>query len=250
MLDNERAVIGDNNPPAFDAEVVTGFTAKTEEFLKVTQQWLQLEKVVTEVQATQMTDQIDGLRGLDKKIDTARKDAKKPHDDAGKLVQAAFNPLLAKLKTAADALKPKLAEYAAEKARIEAGEKAKAEEEALEKAKQAEADRMAAEASGDIGALVDAEQQAKAAEEELKEASRKPTTNVKSASGAGRTMSLRTVKEVEVTNVRVLFMHYQDRPEVTELLKRLATADVRSKDYDPEASPIPGIKVTDRKVMG
>ena len=250
MLDNDRAVIGDNNPPAFDAELVAEFTTKTEDFLKVTQQWMRLEKVETEVQATQMTDQIDGLRGLHKKIDTARKDAKKPHDDAGKLVQAAFTPLLTKLKTAADALKPKLADYAAEKARIEAEEKARAEEEALEKAKQAEADRKAAEESGDIGALVDAEEQAKAAEEELKEASRKPTTNVKSASGAGRTMSLRTIKEVEVTNVRVLFMHYQDRPEVAELLKRLATADVRSKDYDLDANPIPGITVTDRKVMG
>lgn len=248
MPDGSPAPAGHNNPPAFDPEVLSALSAKTEEFLEVTQKWLELDKIETEEHAGQVTDQIDGLRGLFKKVDTARKDAKRPHDEAGKAVQAAFSPVLEKLKRAADALKPKLAAFAAAKAAREAEEQRKAQEEADRKAAEAEAARKAAEESGNIGAQVDAEEAAKAAEAAQKDAARPTKSNVKSATGAGRTMSLREVKEVEVTNINVLFMHYKEREEVAELLKRLATADVRAKDYDPE-KPIPGVKVTTRSVM-
>lgn len=249
MLDNERAVMGDNNPPPFDPEVRDNLSAKAQEFIDASNHWKKAGEVTTEHQAGQLTDQIDGLRGLYKKVDTARKEAKQPHDAAGKAVQDAFNPILTKLKRAADALKPMLADYATKKAEAEAEAKRKAEEEARKKAEEAAAALKAAEESGDIGAQVDAEEAAKAAEEAAKKASEPTKTNVKSATGAGRTMALRTQKEVEVTNVRVLFMHFHEHPDVLAVLSRLATAAVRAKGYDHEAAPIPGIKITERKVM-
>lgn len=248
MLDNDRATMGGNNPPPFDPDVLERHRAAADEFLKATQVWLNLPKIETEEHAKQMTDQIDGLRGLFKKVDAARKDAKKPHDDAGTKVQSAYNPILAKLKKAADALKPKLADYASEQAKIEQARKVEEERKAREEAEAARKALEEAEAAGDIGASVDAEAALKEAEKAQKDATKKSSASVKSASGAGRTMSLRTVKKVEITNVRVLFMHYQSHPDVADVLHRLATADVRAKDYDPE-KPIPGIEVHEEKVM-
>lgn len=246
MLDNERAVMGDNNPPAYDPETLSEWDIKVTDFLKATQTWLKMEEIKTEEHAGQLTDQIDGLRGLYKKVDTARKDAKKPHDDAGKEVQAAFTPLLTKLKTAADKLKPKLADYATAKAKAEAAEKARLEEEARKKAEEAEAELQKAEAEGDISAKVDAEAKAKEAEQVAKQAAKKTETGVKSATGAGRTMSLRTIKDVEITNINPVFMRYRDHPDVHDTLQRLATAEVRAKGFEGE---IPGVKIIEREVM-
>jgi len=248
MLDNELPPRDHNLPPAFDASVVDHFGTKTEEFLNASQQWLAMDEIATDEHAGQITDQIDGLRGLYKKVDDARKEAKKPHDDAGKDVQAAFTPMLTKLKTAAEKLKPKLASFAAAKARAAEEERRQAEAEARRQADEAEAARKAAEQSGDIGAQVDAEEAAKAADKAQKDAARKVDTGVKSATGAGRTMSLRKIKEVEVTNINVLFMALRDEPEIQELLQRIATRVVRAKGYG-DGSPLPGVTVTEREVM-
>ena len=248
MLDQETVGPGHNNPPAYDPDVLADFDAKTTEFLKATQQWLELEAIKTEEHAGQITDQIDGLRGLWKKVDAARKDAKKPHDEAGKAVQTAFTPLLTKLATAADKLKPKLAAFASAKAKAEAEAKRKAEEAARLQAEEAEKARIAAEASNDVSAQIDAEEAAKAAEKALKDAARKVETGVKSATGAGRTMSLRKIKEVEVTNLNVLYMALRNEPEVQEVLQRIATRIVRAKGYE-DGTPLAGINVVEREVM-
>lgn len=250
MLDTETAGMGHNNPPPYDPEVLAAHAAKVDEFLEASRLWLGVKEITTEEHAGQLADQIDGLRGLQKKVDEARKAAKKPHDDAGKAVQEAYNPLIAKLQKAVDYLKPMLGRYAEAKARAEAEAKRKAEEEARRKAAEAEAELKAAQESNDISAQIDAEEAAKAAEKAQKEAARKTDTGVKSASGAGRTMSMRTVKEVQITNINVLFMALRDEPEVQEVLHRIATRIVRAKGYDHETNPLPGIAPPiERKVM-
>lgn len=243
-----EAGIGHNKPPAFDATVVTDLETTVSEFMSVTQQWLQLEKIENDHHAEQVNDQITGLRGLFKNVDDARKAAKKPHDDAGKVVQAAFSPILAKLKAAAEALKPKMAIYTQAKAAAEAEEKRKAEAEARAKAEEAAAAAKAAEEDGDIAAKVEAEEAQKAAEKQVKVAAKGPGTKVKSASGGGRTMSMRTEKTIKITNINVLFMELCDEPEVHETLARIATRMVRAKDY-AERKPLPGIKIIETKKM-
>lgn len=247
MTAGAPAPMGHNQPPAFDPNVLASRQVTAEEFLEVTKMWQSVEKIESETQAEQLNDQITGLRKLWKKVDADRKAAKKPHDDAGREVQTAFNPLLKKLAAAADALKSKLSEFAAEKQRREDEAREQAQQDA--EAKQAEAARLVAEAaaSGDISAQVDAEEAQKAAEKQAKAAAKRAVSGIKSASGGGRTMSVRTIREVEVTNVRLLFMHYQNHPDVAEVLRRIATADVRAKGFDPEETKIPGITITERK---
>lgn len=250
-IDNAEPVagIGHNRPPAFDAEVLNEHKATVDEFMKVTITWLKLEKIEGDLQAEQLTDQISGLRALHKKVDEARKAAKKPHDEAGQEVQDAFLPILTKLEKAGKALKPKLAAYATAKAEAERAAKAKAEAEARKEREEAEERARQAEAAGDIAAQVDAEEAKKAAEEKAKVAAKAVDTKVKSASGGGRTMGLRTQKVAEITNINVVFMHFKEHPKVAELLTSLATAEVRSKGYDHDAAPLPGIKITEKQVI-
>lgn len=244
-----QAVVGHNNPPAYDPEILGDLEKRTAEFLEVTQEWIDLDEIVDESQAGLCTDQIDGLRKLWKEADGARKAAKKPHDDAGKEVQSAFNPILQKLKRAADALKPKVEAYTIERQKAEAAKLAEQEEEARKNREVAEALAKEAAESGDINAQVEAEEQIKSATQAERDAAKGPSAKVKSTTGSGRTMSMRKVKEVEITNINTLFMHFKDEPKVAELLKSLATAKVRSKGYDPEKDPIGGIKVTERSAI-
>lgn len=244
MLDTDTTPgPGHNKPPAYDPDIHAELSERVAKFLEATQAWLKLEAVKDEETAGHMADQINGLRGLYKTVDTARKEAKKPHDDAGKEVQLAYNPLLEKLGRAADALKPKLAAYATEKAKAEAERRREEERAARIDAEQAaERARMAA-AEGDIGAQVEAEEQAKAAEKAAAQAAKAPKAQVTSATGAGRTMATRTIKNVKITNPRMLFMALQDHPEVLACLERVATQTVRAKGYDHENAPLPGIEL-------
>lgn len=250
MLDdqNERAVIGGNNPPAYNLETHKELEEKVSEFLEATQVWLKLEKIESEAHAEQMTDQIDGLRGLWKKVDAQRKADKKPHDDAGTEVQAAFKPMLDKLTKAADKLKPKLATYATEQARIEQAKRDAEAEKARKEAEAAEKALAEAEAAGDIDALVEAETQAEEAKKAQVQAAKPVKSQVKSATGAGRTMSVRTQKQVTIDNPVQLFLALREEPEVLDVLQRIATRIVRAKDY-AEREKLPGITITEQKVM-
>ena len=249
MLDANEAGIGHNNPPPYDPELFSGLTNDVAAFMDATKVWLYLAEVYDESQAEQLTDQISGLRGLYKKADDARKAAKKPHDDAGKAVQAAFKPLLEKLELAANELKGKLAAYATKKAERERVERERVEALARKQAEEAEAKLKAAQEANDIAAQVEAQQAAEDAEKQAAAAAKPKNTQVKSASGAGKTMAVRTIKEVTVTNPRVLFMRYQDHSEVIDLLKRIATQEVRAKGYDADADPIAGIEISERKTV-
>ena len=251
MLDepNERAVVGHNNPPAYDADKLAEIQKSSADFLKATKVWLDMDAITTEADAETLSDQITGLRGLYKKTDEARKGFKKPHDDAGQEVQDAFNPILTKLKAAADKLKPKLGAYVADKAAKEAAEKAAAEKSARIAAEEAAAALAAAEEANDIDAQIEAESAAKEAEKAQKAAAKPVDTKVRSATGGGRTMSSRTIVDVKIKNPRILALHYIDYPEVMNVLTRLATAEVRAAGYDHETAPVPGIERVFRQVM-
>ena len=248
MLDNNAPGIGHNSQMPYNPAVLAELEATTTDFMNASQTWLTLEEIETEEHAAQLADQINGLRGLWKKVDKARKEAKKPHDDAGNEVQAAFNPLLAKLKKAADALKPKLSDYANKKAEKEAEARRKAEEEAAREAAEAERAAREAEESGDLSAAVDADEQMKAAQKAREAAKRPANTSINSASGGGRTMALRKVKDVEIVSLRELFIALCNEPELHETLLRIATRRVRAAGYD-DGPQLPGIKVILKEVI-
>jgi hypothetical protein len=239
---NPRAGIGGNNPPPYDPDVLAELLGRTDEFMRVSTEIRQKHNPIeTEAQTQLLTDHISGLRGLKRQVDDARKAAKKPHDDAGNIVQEAFMPVLDRIERAVTAMLALQTDFLSRKAEEE--RKRKAEEQARADAARAEAERLAKEAaaSGDLDAEAEADRKAKEADDLAKQASRKTKVNAASATGGGRTVGLVKVREAKITNIRLLFLHYHSRPEVAELLTRLANADIRAKDVDD--SLIPGIEI-------
>lgn len=249
---NPNVGIGGNSPPpeaAFNAEELAAHKDKATAFVKASDVWLKTQ-ITTKELAQQLNDQIAGLRKVWNEVNDARKAQKKVWDDKGAEVQAAFTPTLTELKTAADLLKPALLAWDQEQERI--AEAAKAEKIRLANEAAAEARRLAmdAEQSGSIAAKVEAEAAEAAAAKQAKEANRKIETGVKSASGAGRTMSTRTRNVCTIDRISALFSHYRDSPKVAEVLLSLANAEANSKDFDLAAGhSIPGVSITPTKTI-
>ncbi|MBV7408734.1 hypothetical protein [Maritimibacter sp. DP1N21-5] len=242
----DPAPAGHNNPPPYDPEVIASFNRIIDEWSDAGGQWLDLGEITTEAQSNHLTDFISGGRKIAKQVEDARKAAKEPHDTAAKAVQAAFahpEETIDRLIKAALALQ---APFLAKEQRRKEEEQRRAREEARRREEEAAAARAAAEARNDTAGIVAAEQAQKEAEKAAKVASREVKAQGKSASGGGRTTSLVTVRRAEIVSINALFMHYRDRPEVSDLLTRLATADVRDKDVDE--TKIPGIRVIEEKV--
>lgn len=233
--------IGGNNPPAYDPAALEALRNTTAEFIEASEEWVKTP-IDSDELAEKLNDQINGLRQIFKKADDARKEAKKPHDDAGKEVQAAFKPILDRITKCADLLKPKAAAYAKKKA----DEEAKRQREERERAAQAEAEAARAlaeaEAQGSIEAQLRAEEQAAEAERIRKEAERKRDTSIKSASGGGRTMSLRSRRVCSIKSIGSAFLTFKDDPEVADLLVRLANRRANAAGFD-DAQTIPGFDI-------
>jgi len=250
MLDdqNPRAVSGDNNPPEptpYRADVVEQHAAKANEFLDAAGDWLDLKEIESEEQAGQLVDFLDGLRKRFKLADDDRKADKKPHDDAGKDVQAAYTPILDKIKKAGDRVKPMQSAWLL---KVEAERKAEAERkqaEARRIAEEAERQAAAAASRNDLAGEADAEAAQKAAEKAQKDADRfaKSKVNARSASGGGRTQGLRTYVYASLKNPRVAFMHYQDHPALHECLTQLAQQEARAAEFNAETDTIPGFDI-------
>ena len=156
-------------------------------------------------------------------------------------MQAAFTPLLEALKVSADKLKSHLKPFLVSKAKAEAEERKRKAEEAA----RIEAEAKALEEQGGIAAEIEVDARRKEAEELAAAAALKSNVSVKSATGAGKTIALRTVKDVEVTNLMSLFLRYKNHPKVVDLLTSLATAEVRSNGFSGE---IKGANIITREI--
>lgn len=232
---------GHNNPPPYDPEAFAALVRAAQDYADAGGEWLDLKAIETEEQAQYLADYIDGARKKLKQVETWRVDAKRPHDEAAKAVQnAAARPktiLETSIKKALDLLTP----YQVRKKREEEERQRAAREEA--ERQRAEADRLAAQAAArnDIAGEVEAERLAKEAEKAAKAADRPATGAVGSATGGGRTVALVTVKVAVIDNPVQVFMFFRDRPEVLDVLQRLANGYVRAAAFD--GNPIPGTHI-------
>lgn len=237
---------GHNNPPPYNPETFQKFSDGLDRFNEAAKVWLDLDKVDTEERAEKLNDFLAGAKKLKGQIDKARKDDKRPHMDAGTAVDAAYNGLAATLTKVDAAVRPKLDAFMeAERKKALA---AKAEEERIAREAREEAERkakLAAENENDLRAQQEAEDAAKAAEKTEKKAKKEVKTQVGSATGGGRTASFRTYREAKIVALPQVFLHYRERPEVHDLLKRLADADIRAADVDH--TKIPGIEITETR---
>lgn len=244
---NPRAIPGGNNPPPYDPDTHAALQKKVDAFNDAGKAWLDLKEIASEGQSEKLTDFVSGARKLWKEVDTARSDAKRPHDDAGAAVQNAYKPLLDLLTRLADKVKPLQTAWLAKLAREEEERKAALRREEEAKRKAAEEAAAVAAATNDTAAEVEAERLAKEAADAAKAAAKTTTVKAGSATGAGRSMSLRTIREVEIVEPLQVFMRFRAHPEMLELLKRLAEREVRAADW-PADGTITGAKITTRQV--
>lgn len=241
------AGIGDNNPPlGFDQDGLDKVVFNFNAFMNANKVWMDLKVIKTQDQADKASDMLAGFRGLWKATDDERKKQKKPIDDLGKIVQAKFAPYLKKAKTGGDNLKPMIADWLTKQQAIADEKKRKEANEAAEKQRQAEAALAEAEKDNDLSAQVEAEEELKASAKALKAAAKPAKVKTGSATGAGRTVSLRKVRTAEITSDMKLFLHYRDNPAVTEVLLSLANADIRNTEVDE--TKIPGITIVEKPV--
>ena len=225
---------GSADPLPYDAERHAKLRLQSLAFADACGKWRDLKTITTAEQSEKLTDFIAGARGLAKKVEEARKADKKVWDDKAAAVQKAYVGLTDILTRAAESVKPLQADWLRrEQERIEA-EKAEAKRRADEAA--AEAARLAAQAAArnDVVGEAEAEKAAKEAAKLQKAANRDVRAKAGSATGGGRSMSLRTVKTAEIVNQNAVYMHFREHPRVKEVLQSLANEAIRTGFDFPE----------------
>lgn len=237
---------GHNKPPAYDEEKRAALEAEARDFADAAGEWADLKEIDTEERAEKANDFLAQGRNLHRRIEDVRTAEKKPHLDAGKEVDAAFSLLKDIVESAAKKVKPLMEAFLKEQQRKADEARRAAEKAAREEAEAAEAARRAAEQRNDAVGEVEAQRRAEEAEKAAKAAEAPARAKVGSATGMGKTASLRTVRRAVIDNDLMALRHYRHHPEVIALLERLATAEIRSKDGPNE---IPGFNVIEEKVL-
>lgn len=239
---NTSPPLGHNNPPPYDPDVVKEAVEKATGLADTAGAWLDLSQIESAEEAQMLTDFITGARAVEKEIEAARVAAKKPHDEAAKAVQEAFKrPLSIVEKVLAKAKALQGDWLIKERQRAEA-EKRRLAEEAARLAREAEAEAARAALANDVVGEAEAEEKAREAANLAKDAERAAKVKAESYTGAGRAMSLRTVKTVEIKNPRAVANYFIEDPALLELLNRLATAAIR------RGESVPGVNVKEKQV--
>lgn len=206
--------------------------------------WADGEPITSQAMHDEVEKLHDLLHDAGKRADDARKEEKKPLDEAAKEIQARYNLLIGDTKTTGKG-KVVLGKEALAALLLPWRKKIADEKAAIAAAAKEEADRKAAEAqaairasSGNLAAREDAEvllKDAKAAERDAKRADKAATT------GTG----LRTVWRCEVTDIEAALDHYY--PLAAEQFKQLAE-ELARVDVSMGKREIPGFRVWGDKV--
>lgn len=231
--------IGHNAPPPFEAH-----SLHIEELIDAAKQFLDGEPIATQGQADEVGKLLDMIRQAKKGADEQRAAEKKPHDDAGKAVQAQWKPLIDRCDLAAGTAKKALVPWL-EKLEAEqraAAQKAREDAEAARVAA-LEAER-AAQASADLGAAERAEQARKDANAAEKSANRADKAKAH-ALGGGRAVGLRSTWHAVIEDRRELLAHYM-RSRPADLLAWLQ--DQADKDIRAGVRSLPGVSVKEERV--
>lgn len=240
---NDEAAIGHNNPPteAHDPALYEKLSTSVENFNTAAAEWIKKGKVEDVETSEKLTDFIAGARKLRQIVDKNRREQKAQWDALGGEVQTAYKTLLDRIDAIAKTPNAMQADWLSRERQRKEQERVEAIRKAAEEKARAEEKLRQAEARTDMAGLADAEKALKDTEKQEKKAQKGVSAKSGSASGGTRSMGLRTIKTAKVTNIARLFTHYRDRPEVEEVLVRLANADLRSPDVDD--SSIPGIEI-------
>jgi hypothetical protein len=235
---------GHNFPPPYDPSVIALFKPRINAFAETAGQWLDMGEIESEEDAARLNDFLNGARKLFKEIDAARVEAKKPHDVAAKEVQTVYSALLDVVTKTAEKPKPLLARFLERKRVAEEQERARKKAVADALAKEAADRATMAAMQNDVVGEAEAEAAAKEAAKLQKQADKPVNASIGSATGGGRTMSQRTIRDVRLVNINKAFMEFRESPEVAEVLTTLARRRVRAGDFD--GAEIPGFERDDK----
>lgn len=239
-MENERAVIGGNNPPSPLDELVS----KVELVREQGQQWLDGEPVETEEIAQGVTTLLGEVRKAVNEVEAAHKVEKEPWLEGGRKVDAKKKHLLGVLDLVADACKSALLPYQ------QAKEAAKAKAEAEARAK-AEAARIAAEealkaASADN--LAEREAAIKVAEEAAKAkaiADKMAKQSVTTKGRTGRAVGLKTTYDAEISDLKAAASYYW-KQGILDIFRDAVLAQAK-RDVRAGKRDIPGITITEKQ---
>jgi hypothetical protein len=234
---NPRAVAGGNFAPAVDPDVLAAEEARVREFADAARDWVKKGEITNDADASDLADFIAGARKVKAAVKEAHDKAAEPHKTAKAAVDKAFNALALAIATAlGDVGKIQTAYMQRKRAALLAAQ-AEAKKRAEAAAKAAAEARAAAERRGDIYGTASAEAACVEAERARKAAEAPVKAQVQSATGGARTMALRVTRGVRITNVSLAFRSVQGHPDVTEAIRKVIAAAVRSKDWNGSTPP-------------
>ena len=236
---NAPATIGHNAPP----DPFTLITESIEDLLLEANNFLDGKEIENEEQEAAVASILTRLRREANAADDQRKAEKKPHDDAGKAVQAKWQPLLQKADLAVAAAKNALTSFLRKKDEAQRAAAQAAIEEARRLAEVAAQTASVAnpQSLSDQTALKARQENAAAA---LKAAEKLAKARPQ-AKGGERAVGLRSVWTAALIDPAAALKHYREhRPGELKLwLQEQGDADVRAGRRD-----IPGFIIAEDKV--
>ena len=214
----QRDGVGGNNPPEDEAiilqEQIEAAAAGANAYAKITD-----DETLAKAQTLRSR-----LLELSRTADKRREDLKRPHFEASKAVDAKWQPLVKLAKSFADSIAAAMNAWETEKLRREREAQRKAEE-AIRNAEEA---ARAAEAAGRPAPPVPAPPPPTEAPAPIKGA-------------AGRAASVKLVRVATVVDQDAVYKWMRERPEVVELLAKLAQRAVDA------GRDVPGVKIEEQR---
>lgn len=208
VADQQRDGIGGNNPPEDEAiilqEQIEAAAAGANAYAKIED-----DETLRKAQTLRSR-----LLELSRTADKRREDLKRPHIDAGKAVDAKWQPLVKLAKSFADSIAAAMNAWETEKLRREREEQRRVAE--------------TLRAAADAGKPAPVAPPPPAAPAPIKGA-------------AGRAASVKLVRVATVTDQDAVYAYMRDRPEVVDLLAKLAQ---RAVDAGRE---VPGVTVEEQR---
>jgi hypothetical protein len=239
------AGLGDNSGDVF-AGLYDDVDNRVAAFLRGADVWHDRKEFDKDL-AERANDFITGARLLYAEAEKHREAEKAPVLKKGREIDAKWKALQDKIQKIVATVKPKVEAYLAAERKRQAEEQKKRDEEARLARAAAEAAEAAAalanKPSEQIEAEATAEEARKAAAAAERNARNVAPAKVASATGIGRTASLRRVRVVKLTHPALAFTYFKNAPELHDLLETLAKRHCAAMGIDAEVA-IPGFDIS------
>lgn len=230
MTEAAPAPIGHNLPP----EPVDLARERVDALIANANAWAErFAKIEDEETAASAADFLDQLDRQFQQYDAARREEKRPHDQAADAVQAKWTPLLGRLAACKTVINLLHASWLRRKQERLDEQRRKEQQEAEEARQRAEQlARQAQTAQGGPGALnatIAAQEAAQAAERARKALAAVPERAQVRGNLGGRARSLRYTWKAAIVDWDAAYAHFRGHIQVQQLLLDLTNAAVRAK---------------------